>query len=117
EQMRVVEQVLGELGTNDKEILTVYNKIDQCPLQDAELIPQLGDSIRISALAESDVERLKLAIEERAVGNRISYRIPIERGDLIASVYQVGEVLDREVDESHMMLHVRADKKHGQAVN
>ena len=33
EQIEVVEQVLGELGTNDKEKLTVYNKIDQCPLR------------------------------------------------------------------------------------
>jgi GTP-binding protein HflX len=117
EQMRVVEQVLSELGTNDKEKLTVYNKIDQCPSAEAELIPQQGDSMRISAFLEADVERIKLAIEERAVGNRISYRIPVERGDLIALVYRVGEVLDREVEEENLIFHVRADQKQGQSVS
>ncbi len=117
EQMSVVEKVLSELGTNDKDKLTVYNKIDLCPPDDAELIPQQGDSIRISAFREADVERIKLAIEERAVGNRISYRIPVERGDLIAFVYRVGEVVEREVEEEYMIFHVIADEKEGQSVS
>jgi GTP-binding protein HflX len=117
EQMQVVEQVLNELGTNDKEKLTVYNKIDQCPAIEAQLLPQLGDSIRITAFDESDIDRLKLEIEKRAVGNRISYRIPIERGDLIALAYRVGEVLEREVEEDNVILHVQSDEKQGHAAS
>jgi GTP-binding protein HflX len=116
-QIQVVEQVLQDLGTNNKEKLMIYNKMDQCPLGEQSLIPNQGNTLKISAFRDEDVEMVKSAIEERAVGNQVTYRIPVERGDLIALVYRIGEVSKRIVEDEYLVLQVRADQKEQQSMS
>ncbi len=111
EQMQVVDQVLDQLGAGAKERITVFNKIDQCPPEEAELLSDRYDSVKLSAFNTDDLERLKRRIEERLSGGMQTYRIPAERGDLISLVYRVGDVLEAEADDDHMIYQVMTDRK------
>ncbi|MEO3944549.1 GTPase HflX [Gorillibacterium sp. CAU 1737] len=109
EQMRVVDEVLRELGAEGNERVTVFNKIDQIPIAERDLLTAPGEWLRISALQEKDLESLLLFLENKLSGGTASYRIPADRGDLIAFAYRIGTVLDSEVDGDDMMLNVRLD--------
>jgi GTP-binding protein HflX len=110
EQMKVVANVLEELGAHQKEQLTVYNKIDLIPSKEQELLSTSGDFIKISAYNAEDLERLRFAIQERLMGESKSFRIPADKGDIISLVYRIGDVLGNEVDGDDMLFQVRVNK-------
>lgn len=107
EQMKVVLQVLEELGARGKEILTVFNKIDLARPADIELLTaEEGDFIRISAYKPEDLERLKLLIQEKMAGGVKCFRIPASQGDKISLVYRLGTVMDTGMDGEDMVITV-----------
>ncbi|MFD0699038.1 GTPase HflX [Paenibacillus sp. GCM10027628] len=110
EQMRVVAEVLEELGAHQKEQLTVFNKIDLCTQQEQEMLSTEGDFLKISAYTQEDLERLRLAIQEKLMGENKLFRIPAEKGDMISLVYRIGDVLANEVDGEDMLFQVRVNK-------
>jgi GTP-binding protein HflX len=110
EQMRVVSEVLEELGAHQKEQLTIFNKIDLCTQQEQEMLSTEGDFLKISAYTEEDLERLRLAIQEKLMGENKLFRIPAEKGDMISLVYRIGDVLGNEVDGEDMLFQVRVNK-------
>jgi GTP-binding protein HflX len=110
EQMRVVASVLKELGAHQKEQLTIFNKIDLCESQELEMLSTEGDFLKISAYSEQDQERLRIAIQEKLMGESKTFRIPAEKGDLISLVYRIGDVLETGVDENDMLFQVRVNK-------
>lgn len=97
-QMRVVDDVLRELGAQGKPTLVVFNKIDLLPEGPDRLLASEGESIRVSAFAEADLESLKLAMQEQLTGGTKRFRVPAGRGDLISLVYRVGDVIGQEVE-------------------
>ena len=107
QQMRVVDEVLRDLGASGKERITVFNKIDAIPPEKAELLIADGSYVRISAWSDSDLERLKAAIQEKLTGGEKTVRIPAARGDLAALAYRVGDVLRQDVDGEHIVLNIR----------
>jgi GTPase len=110
EQMRVVSEVLEELGAHQKEQLTIFNKIDLCTQQEQEMLSTEGDFLKISAYTDADLERLRLAIQEKLMGENKLFRIPAEKGDMISLVYRIGDVLGNEVDGEDMLFQVRVNK-------
>lgn len=111
EQMRVVDEVLEELGASGKERLTVFNKIDLLPpAEQEELLVADGDFIRITALDDADMERLRQSVQEKLLGDRKTFRIPADKGDVISLVYRIGDVLENEVDGDEMRFQVRVNK-------
>ncbi|MNI15158.1 GTPase HflX [compost metagenome] len=110
EQMKVVAQVLEELGAHQKEQLTLFNKIDLCPIKEQEMLSTEGEFLRISAYSESDLERLRIAIQERLMGESKTFRIPAEKGDVISLVYRIGDVLGSDMDGDDMLFQVRVNK-------
>ncbi|MEW9698847.1 GTPase HflX [Paenibacillus sp. SI8] len=110
EQMRVVSKVLEELGAHQKEQLTVFNKIDLCTQEEKEMLSTEGDFLKISAYAEGDLETLRLAIQEKLMGESKNFRIPAEKGDMISLIYRIGDVLSNEVDGEDMLFQVRVNK-------
>jgi len=106
-QMKVVDEVLGELGAGGKPTLTVYNKIDLADARELEMLSGGPDAIRVSAFDRADMDRLLASIEDRILGDVAVFRIPASRGDLAALVYRVGEVLGQEADEDRLVLSVR----------
>lgn len=107
EQMKVVHQVLEELGAHGKEMVTVFNKIDLCDPGETDLLTaEEGDSIRLSAYDEGDLERLKLLIQEKMAGGIKRFRIPAVQGDKISLAYRLGTVVESGMDGEDMMLAV-----------
>lgn len=107
EQMKVVLEVLEELGARGKEMITVFNKIDLCQPGQVELLtPGEGDFIRLSAYNQGDLERLKLLIQDKMAGGLHSFRIPAVQGDKISLAYRLGTVVETEVDGEDMVISV-----------
>ncbi|EFM12073.1 GTP-binding proten HflX [Paenibacillus curdlanolyticus YK9] len=110
DQMRVVDEVLDQLGAAGKPTLTVYNKRDLCPSEERELLPNGGGSMVISAYDRSDLDRLRQAIQDHLTGDTRTFAVPADRGDLIALVYRTGEVQSQEVEEEQLLLTVELNK-------
>ncbi|MBE1441801.1 GTPase HflX [Paenibacillus sp. OAS669] len=110
-QMKVVDQVLRELGAHGKERITLFNKVDLCTPEQVEMLTTEGEFLRISAYREEDLQRIGELIEARLMGECKTFRIPAEKGDVISLVYRVGEVLENEVDGGDMLLQVRVNNK------
>ncbi|SDN83518.1 GTP-binding protein HflX [Paenibacillus sp. yr247] len=110
EQMRVVAEVLEELGAHQKEQLTIYNKIDLCSQEEMEMLSTEGEFLKISAYNSDDLERLRIAIQEKLMGESKEFRIPADKGDIISLMYRIGDVLETEVDGEDMLFKVRVNK-------
>ncbi|WP_256757459.1 GTPase HflX [Cohnella sp. WQ 127256] len=106
-QMKVVEEVLQQLGAGGKPTLIVYNKIDLSSEDALSLLTGGPDTIRVNAFIEQDMTQLREAIEDRILGDTIQFRIPASRGDLAALVYRVGEVMDQDTEEDFLLFNVR----------
>jgi len=109
EQMRVVAEVLRELGAHDKETVTLFNKVDQLPEGERNLLTAPGEYLRMSAFNEADLDALKALLERKLSGGMAQYRVPADKGELIALAYRIGTVLDSAVEEDDMVLNVRLD--------
>lgn len=110
QQMETVAQVLHELGAGGKDHMIVFNKIDLLPSEQVDFAFANGPSIRISALSDADLERLKLFIQEQMMSKVKKLRIPAIDGESIALAHRLGEVLQQEVDGEMMYLEVSLDK-------
>ncbi|MDU0200128.1 MULTISPECIES: GTPase HflX [Paenibacillus] len=110
EQMRVVGEVLQELGAHQKEQLTIFNKIDACSQEEREMLTAEGEFLKISAFDQEDLERLRIAIQEKLMGESKEFRIPADKGDVISLMYRIGEVLETDVDGEDMVFKVRVNK-------
>ena len=111
EQMRVVQNILGELKASDKPQLLVFNKKDLCEDEQRERVPAGDDAMWISALDENDLTVLLERIQDRLTGQTLTFAVPAEQGEIISLVYRVGEVVHQEVDEDLIHLTVEVDKQ------
>jgi GTP-binding protein HflX len=116
EQRVVVDQVLDELGVNDRPKLLVFNKIDLLD-HDALLALQerigalLPSSIFVSTVAEGGLEPLR-----RALASAIRQRRPLAEirmspsdGKLLAEIHREGEVLDQRMDGDRLVVKARVN--------
>jgi GTP-binding protein HflX len=110
EQMQVVAEVLEELGAHQKEQLTIFNKIDLCSQEDMEMLSTEGEFLKISAYNPDDLERLRIAVQEKLMGESKEFRIPADKGDIISLMYRIGDVLETDVDGEDMLFKVRVNK-------
>jgi GTPase len=110
-QMRVVDQVLEELGAHGKDRLTIFNKLDLCTPSQRELLTTEGEFLRISAYQEDDLARVMDVLDSKLSGGELTYRIPADKGDVISLVYRVGEVIENDVDGDDMLFKVRVNNK------
>ncbi|MFH5184615.1 GTPase HflX [Paenibacillus sp. TAB 01] len=110
-QMKVVSQVLRDLGAHQTDQVTLFNKVDLCTSEQREMLTAEGEFLRISAYREDDLQRIRELIESRLMGDCKTFRIPAEKGDVISLLYRVGEVLENEVDGDDMLFQVRVNNK------
>ncbi|MWC28172.1 GTPase HflX [Paenibacillus sp. MMS18-CY102] len=110
DQMRVVDEVLGQLGASGKPTLTIYNKKDMCPPQERMLLPDGGESMVISAYELLDLDRLRQSIQDHLTGDTRTFGVPADRGDLVALIYRTGEVRSQEVDGEQLLLTVELNR-------
>jgi GTP-binding protein HflX len=103
-RIKVVNEVLEELGAHGKDQLLIFNKMD---LAEGEVLGSAAADLCMSAFRPEDVEELKRLMQKKLTGETRRFRIPAERGDLQALVHRIGEVLEREVREASVYYRVR----------
>ncbi|AJY77080.1 GTPase HflX [Paenibacillus beijingensis] len=111
EQMRVVEELLEQLGASGKPTVTVFNKKDLRPqLPDVYLPTDSESTLLVSAFDSGDMKRLLELIQDKLAGDTRTFSLPAERGDLIALAYRCGEVVSQEVDGDSLRLTIELNK-------
>jgi GTP-binding protein HflX len=100
EHIRVVEDVLAELGAADTPRLTVFNKQDLSGAN-GNRPPVSGPTWAISARTGFGIPGLVRQISTllAAQQERLHVRIPIERGDLLAALHQAGRVAEQTLED------------------
>lgn len=96
-QMRVVEEVLGELGAGGHPLLLVLNKMDRA--QEAPLPAQDGQiAIRISARQGDGLEELRETIAKQLTGLRHTqeFMVPYTQGDVLSFIHANAQVEQTE---------------------
>lgn len=110
-QMRAVQEVLHELGADDKPTVTAYNKADTVSdaYQLRELVAATPNSCSLSAVKREGIPNLMDCMETtlRSLLASITLHLPYDRSDLVAQCYEMGKV--HSVDYAPDMIVVRAD--------
>ncbi len=112
DQIRVVEEVLGELALGDKPVLMVFNKSDRLadPQAFRRRVRELhGPAVVVNTVTPNGLEELREALRARAQALVPVVRvvIPATDGKRIAEVYRAGEVVGREDTPEGVALTVR----------
>jgi GTPase len=110
DQIAAVREVLRDLGAHEVPELVVINKADVAdPMSLARLRRQEPHSVVVSARTGAGLDDLLHAIEENLPhGDReIHAVVPYDRGDLVARVYDLGEVLSQSHTAEGTALHAR----------
>jgi GTP-binding protein HflX len=112
EQMRVVDQVLGEIGIGERPVLPVFNKMDAVADPAAfaararELFPDalLASTLRMGGL---DAVKTELRRRERELRPPVTVLVPLGDGARLASLYRIGEVVEQIVIGDRHAVRVR----------
>ena len=116
EQRLVVEEVLGELGVQQRNVQYIFNKIDLLSPPDLEALRTRMDSLLpgsvfVSTLSEAGLEPLREVLRAAVRHHRpvAELRIPVGNGKLLAEVHRSGEVLEQRHEGEEMILRARID--------
>ena len=109
-QLTAVREVFEEIGAQHVPELVVVNKADVAdPLVVARLRRREPGTVVVSARSGSGIAELLAAIEDALPRPERELRavVPYQRGDLVARVHELGEVLDLEHRPEGTALHAR----------
>ncbi|REE99279.1 GTPase HflX [Thermomonospora umbrina] len=109
-QIDAVREVLREIGADKVTELIVINKADAAdPLTVARLRRRERNSVVVSARTGAGVPELLAAIEADLPGleDEVHVVLPYDRGDLVARVHDVGEVITQDHIAEGTRLHAR----------
>jgi len=109
-QISAVREVLTEIDAADVPEILVFNKIDIAePAVVRRLLTVYDGSVATSALTGEDIEDVAAAIVDGldAVTVTADLLIPYDRGDLVASLHETGEVLEELHAEEGTEITVR----------
>ena len=116
EQRVVVDQVLAELGLQEKPVLHVFNKIDQ--LDDETLTAMqerianlLPNSVFVSSVTADGLEPLRRALIAalRTRTNVAELRLGAGEGKLLAEIHRGSEVLEQRMEGEELVLRARVN--------
>jgi GTPase len=115
EQIKVVNDTLGELGADERPTLMVFNKIDL--LADRTVLQSLAaefpDSVFISAARGINILGLKDNVRRLLETEFIeeTFRVRQDQQKLISQLHGAGEVLDRSYEENDVIMKMRIRRK------
>ena len=111
EQSDAVYKVLEQIGAQNKTILTVYNKIDKLPSENAlaQRLAQQDNSVCISAKSGIGIEELLALISEnlKLKSIEVTLLIPYTESEKAAKLHTIGTVLEQEYKENGTFMKVR----------
>ncbi len=104
EQKAVVEEVLADLGLQERRTVLVFNKIDRLTHAEEESWRQRAEAtyphpaVFASTIEPGGIEPLRdlLREEVRRLRSEVNITLPATQGGVLAEIYREGEVLDRE---------------------
>lgn len=110
EQAETSYQVLKQLNSEEKPIITVLNKIDKCsdPSTLTRLRIKYPKTVQISALEKRGFEELQEAMVHELNAQRRPVRMRIPQSDyaVVSEVMRLGHILRKEYDENDVLLQV-----------
>jgi GTP-binding protein HflX len=116
EHRAVVDDVLADLGLQQRPALLVCNKMDAVAsdVRDglrARVQNLVPEALFVSAHAPGGLEPLREALVAAIRRQRplVAIRVPANRGALLASLHREGEVVGQEADGSDLLVTVRVD--------
>ena len=117
EQRVVVDDVLAELGLQEKPVLHVFNKIDQLDADTLAAMRErignlLPNSVFVSSVEPGELEPLRRALVAaiRARSSVAEVRMGSGEGKLLAELHRGAEVLDQRMDGDEIVLRARVDE-------
>ncbi|MDP3703624.1 MAG: GTPase HflX [Candidatus Omnitrophota bacterium] len=107
-----VEDVLRQLELKEKPLITVLNKCDRVddPVRLTALTHAYAPAAVISARTGQGLEQLEALIDEQLglfLSEPVRLQVPLERSDVLASIYQSGQVLSRTEADGAMVIKAR----------
>jgi len=109
-QIAAVREVLLEIGAAELPELIVFNKSDVIGDQGMRRLANLyPEAVFVSALTGSGLDELLVRIGELVEKTMVTMtlEIPYTRGDLVAAVHRVGEVIEEKHDDNGTILEAR----------
>ncbi len=109
-QIRSVRDVLDEIGVDGIPELIVYNKIDVVDDVERQRLQSLHpDSVLVSAAEGDGIDDLLARITKGlgALSVDLTLEIPYARGDVIAEIHELGEVLSQEHTDTGTLVKAR----------
>ena len=113
-QKDVVTEVIRELGSADKPVLSVFNKIDLIDEKEKNsLSREFPDCLQISALYKIGFDDLlnKLAVYIRTERERVKLKIPHDKGGIVSLLHRKGHVFTEEYTPENVLLDVELSHK------
>jgi GTP-binding protein HflX len=117
EQRDVVEQVLAELGAEEKPVLYVYSKIDALPRSEFDALEErmanvAPNSVFVSSVTEGGLDPLRRALMVAArKGTEIAeIRFPASDGRMLAEIHRGATVISQRTEDGQLVLSARLDK-------
>jgi len=100
----VVKDVLAEIGADERPALLVLNKIDRLdgPARQAILLEaERENAVAVSAGEGIGIDALRARIDDNldARMSRVEFRVPFERGEVLARLHRQGSVIESHQDE------------------
>lgn len=104
EHLKVTKDLLAELGCEGRPIIPIFNKSDLVPA--ANIIPFVGNSVRISAATGAGVDKLLSIIEENlpVKSRRVRLLLPFAQSGLAAQIRREGTVENEEYTDIGLVL-------------
>jgi GTP-binding protein HflX len=113
--MRTTRRVLGELGLDDRPVLTVFNKIDRLEDPRAQRRAEIEGpgALFISAATGAGLEDLRRALEEAADEGTVlgEATLPPGAGSAIARIHSLARVLGSRLVDGKMEIRYRARRE------
>ncbi|MGL6195281.1 MAG: GTPase HflX [Thermoguttaceae bacterium] len=111
QQVTAANNVLREIGIEEKDILLVLNKIDalESPEKLDIILERFPSAVPISAASGVGLEKLAAAVSDLLSKEFLDIRVelPIENGKIPAYLAKEGEILSREYEETRAIIHCR----------
>ena len=114
EQSDAVFKVLRELKADTKTTITVFNKCDKLSPQQVNKLLRLENSIAVSALQHDGLDALLTLIQNVLAANYadITLLIPYDKANLVATVYDRGQVLKIDYIPEGISIEATMPKQH-----
>jgi len=115
DHLKVVEETLKELGSKDKQVIKIFNKIDL--IKDKAKIDFIRNShkdcIMISAKRGINISQLKSNLNEIVDNTFVNERIVLglNESKKVSQIHSLAEVLKTDYDEDGIKIHYKTSKQ------